>query len=160
MRMSEKGRRLITEWEGSKREAYEDEAGYLTIGVGHKLTRSELTSGKLCIACRDVRWRHGLTEEQVGDLLGQDLRRYEQVADEAVTVTVSQHQFDALVSFCFNVGVSAFRRSTLVRLLNSGLYDEVPGQLSRWVYAGGRVVQGLRNRREKEINLWVDGYGT
>jgi lysozyme len=74
--------------------------------------------------------------------------------NESVTVPLNQNQFDALVSFSFNVGDNAFRGSTLLKLLNQGQYDQVPAQLRRWVRDNGHVVQGLINRREKEIVLW------
>jgi lysozyme len=67
---------------------------------------------------------------------------------------LNQNQFDALVSFAFNVGDGAFRSSTLLRLLNQGQYDQVPAQLRRWNMDNGHVVQGLINRRNKEIALW------
>jgi len=93
--------------------------------------------------------------ENVNDLLSQDLERFEKCVNSAVTVAFAQHQFDALVSFAFNVGTTAFRSSTLVRVLNDGHYDKVPGQMRRWNKAGGKVVKGLINRREKEIKHWL-----
>jgi lysozyme len=87
-------------------------------------------------------------------LLGQDLEGAERTVNEAVTVPLNQNQFDALVSFTFNVGNGAFRGSTLLKLLNQRQYDQVPTQLRRWVMDNGHVVQGLVNRREKEIALW------
>lgn len=101
-----------------------------------------------------VVYRKGLTEQQCWDLLDQDLEPAEKSVNEAVTVPLNQNQFDALVSFAFNVGDGAFRSSTLLKLLNQGRYDDVPTQLRRWIRDNGHVVQGLVNRREKEITLW------
>jgi lysozyme len=67
---------------------------------------------------------------------------------------LTQNQFDALVSFAFNVGVAAFLESTLLRLLNGKAYDMVPDQLKRWSRDNGHIVPGLTHRRQKEIDLW------
>ena len=154
MNISENGKKLLAQWEGFDRQVYDDVAGLPTIGVGHLLTRDELSSGKIRIAGQVVRYHDGLTEQQVYDLLDQDLDRFERAVNEAVTVPLEQHQFDALVSFSFNVGVGAFKDSTLLKRLNAGDYAEVPNQLRRWVRSGGKKVQGLVNRREHEIKLW------
>lgn len=154
MRMSENGRRLLAEWEGSETEVYKDSAKLDTIGVGHLITGGETQSGNIVINGVPVAYAGGLTEEQVLDLLDQDLKRFNEAVSESVTVPLSQNQFDALVSFSFNVGVGAFKSSTLLKLLNREQYNEVPAQLRRWNKADGKVVQGLINRRENEIALW------
>jgi lysozyme len=133
---------------------YLDSGGAPTIGIGHLLTRSERTSGKIVIGGQSFDYRDGLTEQQCWDLLDQDLDGAESAVNGAVTVPLNQNQFDALVSFTFNVGDGAFRGSTLLKLLNQGRYAEVPTQLRRWVRDNGHVVQGVINRREKEIVLW------
>lgn len=153
-RMSDRGRSMLIELEGSRPRAYLDVAGFLTIGVGHMLTRSELTSGKIAIAESAVRWRDGLSDEQIGLLLAQDLGRFEHVVAESVKVDVSQERFDALVSFVFNTGAGAFKRSTLLRWVNAGRLSEVPEQMRRWIYAGGEMHDGLVARREVEIERW------
>ena len=145
MRTSDKGLDFITEHEGLRLEVYNDVAGYPTIGVGH-LIRDD-----------DPDFSGGITREQAIELLRDDARDAEDAVNRHVEVDLNQHQFDALVSFVFNVGGGAFRKSTLVRLLNQGQYDAVPDQLRRWNKAGGRVVQGLVNRREAECRLWQDG---
>jgi len=154
MHVGQRGRNLFKEWEGLVTHEYLDSGGAPTIGVGHLLTRSERTSGKIVIRGQAVRYRDGLTEQQCWDLLDQDLAGAERTVNDAVTVPLNQNQFDALVSFTFNVGAGAFRGSTLLKLLNQGKYGEVPGQLRRWVRDNGHIVQGLINRREKEIALW------
>lgn len=154
MQMSEHGLELLKQWEGSKNKLYYDSAGLPTIGVGHLLTKSELSSGKIIINGVPVKYDGGLSDQQVLDLLSQDVNPAAQVVTNKVTVGLNQNQFDALTSFTFNVGGAAFTGSTLLKLLNQGQYDEVPGQLRRWNKAGGKVVQGLINRRENEIKLW------
>ena len=154
MQMSQHGLSLLEQWEGFKLQVYKDSAGLPTIGVGHLLTRSELTSGKIIINGVPVKYANGLTQQQVNDLLAQDVKPAAQAVSDGVKVALNQNQFDALVSFTFNVGIMAFRGSTLLRLLNQGQYDQVPTQLLRWTRAGGVVVQGLVNRRNNEIKLW------
>lgn len=156
MQMSKKGLDLLAQWEGIKLTVYKDVAGLPTIGVGHLLTRDELSSGKILIHDNPIRYVDGLTEEQVMQLLSQDVQAVEKSVTDEVQVDLQLHQFDALVSFTFNVGKGAFRNSTLLKLLNKGQYDEVPNQLARWVYSGGKKIRGLINRRRNEINLWND----
>jgi len=86
--------------------------------------------------------------------LSQDVRPAEQTVNNGVKVALNQNQFDALVSFTFNVGGASFNGSTLLKVLNQGQYAQVPDQLRRWNKAGGKVVQGLVNRRENEVKLW------
>jgi lysozyme len=154
MQMSQHGLELLEQWEGFKTTVYKDSAGLPTIGVGHLLTKSELSSGKITIDGVPVSYENGLTEQQVTDLLAQDVQPAAAAVNNNVKVDLDQNQFDALVSFTFNVGVGAFTGSTLLKLLNQGQYDQVPDQLLRWTRAGGQVVQGLVNRRNNEIKLW------
>jgi lysozyme len=154
MQMSQHGLDLLTQWEGCELKVYNDSAGLPTIGVGHLLTKSELMSGKISIGGVPVQYSNGLTQQQAETLLAQDLDPTEAAVNGGVKVTLSQNQFDALTSFTFNVGVGAFTGSTLLKLLNQKQYAQVPEQLMRWTRAGGRVVQGLVNRRQNEIKLW------
>lgn len=154
MQMSENGLELLKQWEGFKSKMYKDSAGLPTIGVGHLLTKSELTSGKITINNVSVEYANGLTDQQILDLLSQDVDPAAAAVTARVKVTLSQNQFDALVSFTFNVGIGAFSGSTLLKVLNQGQYNQVPDQLLRWNKAGGKVVPGLTNRRQNEIKLW------
>jgi lysozyme len=154
MQMSEHGLGLLQKWEGFELKVYKDSAGLPTIGVGHLLTRSELTSGKIVINGVPVQYSAGLTNQQALDLLGQDVKPAERAVNTGVKVALNQNQFDALVSFTFNVGGAAFTSSTLLKVLNQQQNDEVPKQFLRWVRSGGQVVQGLLNRRQNEISLW------
>ena len=141
MRTSKAGLEFITQHEGCVLTVYDDVAGYPTIGVGHQIRDGEDFSG-------------GITREQAIELLSDDVKDAEDCVKAKVTVELSQEQFDALVSFVFNIGPTAFRKSTLLRLLNEGRPEEVPAQLKRWNKAGGSVIQGLINRREAESGLW------
>lgn len=145
MQTSSEGLEFITKHEGEVLSVYDDVAGYPTIGVGH-LIRDD-----------DPDFSGGITHAQAIDLLREDAGHAEDSVSNRVTVALTQTQYDALVSFVFNIGGGAFRASTLLRLLNQGRYDDVPEQLRRWNKAGGKVVQGLINRREAECRLWKDG---
>lgn len=145
---------LLIELEGFKLEVYLDSAGLPTIGVGHLLTQSERMSGKILINGVYVRYRYGLSETEVRDLLDQDLEKFEGAVREALIVQVHKHQFEALMSFAFNVGIRAFQKSTLLKRVNALQWEDVPKQLRRWVYSGGKRSKGLENRREKEIKHW------
>lgn len=154
MQISEPGLELLKQWEGFELKVYKDSAGLPTIGVGHLITKSEQSSGNIVIAGVPVQYANGLTDQQALDLLSQDVQPAENSVNNGVKVDLNQNQFDALVSFTFNVGVGAFTSSTLLKVLNQGQYDQVPDQLRRWNKAGGKVVQGLVNRRENEVELW------
>jgi lysozyme len=155
MQVSQRGKELLAQWEGIECKVYKDSAGLPTIGVGHLLTRDELTSGKIVICGQPTKYANGLTQQNVMDLLDQDLNTFEEIVNTSVKLDLAQHQFDALVAFTFNVGANAFKSSTLLKVLNQGRFGEVPEQLRRWVFAGGQKVSGLANRREKEIQLWM-----
>ena len=150
--ISKKGIDLLIQREGVELMVYRDSANLRTIGVGHLLTGRELESGYVDIGGKKVPWRQEITEYQAEVLLKQDLKRFENAVNEYVNVALTQHQFDSLVSFVFNIGVNAFKNSTLLRLLNQGDYESVPGQLERWNRAGGQVVTGLIHRRNSEID--------
>jgi len=154
MKMSDRGRELLTQWEGKSAKVYKDSAGLPTIGVGHLLTKDELASGKILILGISTKYGEGLTTSQIDQLLVQDLAGAEGAVNSGVEVALTQNQFDALVSFVFNVGRTAFYNSTLRKVLNAGKYKEVPNQLRRWNRAGGVIIAGLSNRRENEVKLF------
>ena len=156
MHLSDAGFTLLRQLEGSSAVPYQDVAGLWSIGVGHLLTRSELLSGKIVLEARRVlRYKDDpLSPGDIEALLRNDLQPVERVLAQRVYRPLLQRRYDALCSFCFNIGTGAFLASTLLKKLNMGLYDEVPSQMSRWVYAGGKVVQGLKNRREAEATMW------
>ncbi len=152
--ISNNGVNFLINVEATKLHVYLDSVGFPTIGTGHLLTKSELTSGKIKINGEFIKYKNGITYDQAGTLLQQDLESVINMVNNLVKVDITQNQFDALVSFTYNVGKSAFENSTLLKLLNQGFYDEVPVQLLRWNKAGGRTVKGLTNRRNAEIELW------
>ena len=147
METSQAGVDLIKEFEGFDPQIYKDSAGHETVGYGHKLTKAEKDSGK---------FKNGITKKEAEDLLKQDLKAAEKAVNDLVKVPLNQNQFDALVSFVFNIGRGNFARSTLLKELNKGNYHAVPSEIQRWNKAGGQVVPGLVNRRKKEAQRWSE----
>ncbi|QCP49800.1 lysozyme [Trinickia violacea] len=155
MQMSDHGRSLLTQWEGYRNQAYDDGVGVLTIGVGHALTPTEKSSGALDINGTPVPYAGGISDDQVQALLAYDLRKYEGALNDAIATDLTQNQFDALVSFCFNIGVNGFQSSSALSDVNNNNLNAVPDDLRKWEKAGGVYNQGLANRRENEIKLWL-----
>ena len=155
MKVGDQGKALFREWEGVLPHMYLDSGGAPTIGIGHLLTQPERASGQLWLRGQAVSYGEGLTLADCDALLEQDLEPVQQCVNSGVTVALTQNQFDALVSFAFNVGNDAFLNSTLLKRLNAGRLDDVPAEFARWNRDNNRVVQGLVNRRQKEIALWL-----
>lgn len=140
MKTSDKGIEFIIKEEGEVLHAYRCQAGVWTIGVGH-------TGG----VTQDMK----ITKEQSRQLLKSDLCRFEKAVNETIKHPLLQHQFDALVSFAFNVGTQAFKNSTLAKKINANApYNEIREQFLRWNKAGGRVLAGLTSRRKREAKLY------
>lgn len=148
--MSPGGLAVLQRHEGFVSTPYRDPVGIWTIGYGHKILPGERFTS--------------LTREEASELLVRDVNIAEDAVNAQVTVELTQAQFDALVSFVFNVGTGAFRKSTLLRLLNQGNYAAVPAQLARWKYGtkAGQLVElpGLVARRADEGQLFASGTGT
>ncbi|NJL51409.1 MAG: lysozyme [Hydrococcus sp. SU_1_0] len=138
--LSPAGLDLIKGFEGLRLNAYQCSAGKWTIGYGHTKTAK---SGQ-CI-----------THSQALRLLTEDVAQFEQAVRTTVQVPLTQNQFDALVSFCYNVGSTAFRNSHLVSALNRGYYSMAAKELYRWVFAGKVKIPGLVRRREQEYALFM-----
>ena len=130
---------LIKKFEGCELEAYQCSAGVWTIGYGHT---KDVVEGKI------------ITQEQAEEMLIDELHEYENYINDYVTVALSQNQFDALVSWVYNLGPANLKASTLLKVLNQGEYEDVPTQIKRWNKAGGKVLEGLIRRREAEACLF------
>jgi lysozyme len=139
---SQVGIDLIKRWEGLRLKAYRCPAGVWTIGYGH-------TKG--------VRADQVITSSMAEALLRQDLVVFEKAVRRLVKVQLTQNQFDALVSFVFNVGEGAFAKSTLLKLLNQGNYQEAANQFDRWIYANRLPLEGLKKRRKAEKKVFLSG---
>lgn len=133
---------MIARLEGEVLHAYRDQAGVLTIGVGHVVKKGESFPGTI-------------TKEESRELLRKDVKIAEDAVNNSVKVSLTQDQFDALVSFTFNVGGGALKKSTLLRLLNAGDYQGAADQFPKWRVAGGKVLQGLVNRRQAERQTFL-----
>jgi lysozyme len=139
MKISNTGIDLIKHFEGCELKAYICPANVWTIGYGH--TKGVLDG--------DV-----ITETQAHEMLVEELKEYESYILNAVEVDLNQNQFDAMVSWVYNLGSGNLNSSTLLKVLNSGDYAGVPEQIMRWNKAGGKVLAGLTKRRQAEANLF------
>lgn len=142
MKTSNQGKDLIKEAEGLRLDAYLCPAGVPTIGWGH-------TKG--------VKMGQHITIAQAEDLLVEDIAPIERILN-ALKINFRQEQFDALVSWIFNLGGGAFRGSTMhQRILEDANDEEITDQMVKWVFAAGRPLAGLMKRRVAEANLFI-GY--
>ena len=139
MNISNEGISLIKKFEGCELEAYQDAIGVWTIGYGHT---------------KDVRQGMSITKEQADNMLINELDEYCDHVEKAVIVDLTQNQFDALVSWTYNLGPTNLNASTMLKVLNNKDFDEVPAQIKRWNKAGGKVLEGLVRRREAEALLF------
>lgn len=147
MKTSNAMRMLIEGFEGCRLEPYQDSVGVWTIGYGH--------TGEDCYAGCDP-----ISQQQADQLLAADLGRFEDAVNGMASDQTSQQQFDAMISFAYNLGEGALRGSTLLRLHNAGDYAGAAGQFGRWNHAGGRVLAGLTRRRAAEAAVYANGnYG-
>ena len=143
MKTSLTGIKAIEAHKGVRLQAYICPAGVLTIGAGH--TGPDVHAGMT------------ITEEQAEELLAKDLESAERSVNSAVKVLITQTQFDALVSFVFNVGAGAFASSTLLRLLNAGDYKGAAAQFDRWNKGPSGPLPGLTKRRAAERKMFESG---
>ena len=139
MKISNTGIDLIKHFEGCETAAYKCPAGVWTIGYGH---------------IKGVQEGDVITETQAHEMLVEELSEYENYIHDLVECPLNQNQFDALVSWVFNLGSGNLASSTLLRVLNSGEYKGVPEQIMRWNKAGGKVLAGLTKRRQAEAELF------
>ena len=141
MQISQEGLSLIKKFEGCELESYKCAAGVWTIGYG---STHDITEGM------------SISQERADMLLLEDVEKFEQAVNDLVKVNLQQNQFDALVSWTFNLGPTNLKNSTLLKVLNSSHIDwnDVPEQIKRWNKAGGKVLEGLIRRREAEALLF------
>ena len=143
MKISAAGIELLKQFEGCRLTAYQDSVGVWTIGFG-------TTTG--------VKEGQTISQIKAEEYLRFDLAIFEKAVTESLKVPVNQNQFDALVSFTYNVGVSAFRSSTLLNLINEKTDKKVvAAEFSKWVKAGNQTLPGLVSRRKAESELFLKG---
>lgn len=138
--IGEQGLQLIEYYEGLRLSAYRDTGGVPTIGYGHT---GDVQMGDTC------------TFEQAVAYLAADVSWAESFVHNHITTSLYQHQFDAIISFVFNVGVGNFLKSSVYADIQNANLVHVPYSLSLWNKSGGRVVEGLVNRRHSEGVLFA-----
>jgi lysozyme len=139
--ITQNGIDLIKRFEGFSRTVYFCPAGYPTIGYGHVVKPHEDFSP-------------GIDEARAEELLRQDAQIAERAVLRLINVPLTDGQFDALVSFTYNLGGGALQRSTLRRKINREEHADVPEQFMRWIWAGGRKLKGLVRRRAAETQFY------
>ena len=138
---------LVKSSEGFRPRPYKCPAGIWTIGYGS--TRYE--DGAFVNSSDQA-----ISEDRAGQMLLATLAtEYEAAVNRYVTVPLQQHQYDALVDFCYNAGAQSLRTSTLLRHVNAGANELAAEEFGRWVHAGGKRLPGLVARREAERRLWL-----
>jgi lysozyme len=141
--ITRQGLDLISHYEGFSPVIYICPAGYPTIGYGHLITEFN-----------KEQFLQGVDEGEALELLRSDVAIAERAVLRLITVPLTDGQFDALVSFTFNLGAGALQRSTLRRKVNREEHDDVPAELMKWVWAGGKKLRGLIRRRKAEGILY------
>jgi len=142
--ITNEGLNLIKRFEGLSTNTYICPAGYPTIGYGHVVKEHEIEQ-----------FKNGITESQAKDLLRHDVQEAERAVLRLITVPLTENQFDALVSFTYNLGSGALQRSTLRWKVNREEHADAPAEFIKWVCAGGRKLEGLIKRREAEAELYL-----
>jgi len=147
VKVSDKLIKLLRHHEGVKNKPYKCPAGLWTVGVGHLIG-----DGKTLPEA----WNKTFTQEEIDGILKHDLNRFELgVSKMLPNVRLRQHEFDALVSFCFNLGLGCFQRSTIRQALLRGDKEAAMESLVKYCRAGGKVLKGLQNRRLDERKLFL-----
>jgi GH24 family phage-related lysozyme (muramidase) len=156
-KVSERGVDIVKDFEGYSATPYKDSAGKLTIGYGHLIKPGESFTT--------------IDKAKAKELLAQDMKEAERAVKRAITKPLTQNQFDALTSMAYNIGINAFRKSTLVKEINAGNIEKAPSEMMKWSKVtkniektvNGRTVsvptkvinKGLLNRRTREAKLFT-----
>lgn len=146
MRISPRGLSLLKQFEGCILAPYKDSAGLYTIGYGHLIGDGKTLPDSA---------KYKITQKQADLLLKYDVIPREKAVERLCTVPLNQNEFDALVSFVFNLGAGCFQRSTIRQKLNRGDRAGAAEVLLRYNRAGGKVIKGLVNRRMAEFKLFM-----
>jgi lysozyme len=160
MKVSDAAKAMIKHHEGVRMRPYRCPALLWTVGVGHVIDPTHIA-----VKFDERRnlpipegWDRQLTMGEVDALLAQDLARFERGVARLCPAAVNhQGQFDALVSFAFNVGLGNLQRSSLRMKHNRGEFEEAADEFMKWSKAGGKVLKGLVNRRLDEQRLYLRG---
>lgn len=139
MMTSQDGIDLIKKFEGCRLTAYQDSVGVWTIGYG---------------STKDIKKGMKISKLMADGFLRDDLEEAEEAVNELVDADLTQNEFDALASFTFNLGRGNLANSTLLKKLNAGDKSGASEEFTRWVYAGGKELEGLVRRRKAEQALF------
>ena len=139
MKISIEGLSLIKKFEGCELNSYKCAAGVPTIGFG---------------STHGIEMGMSISKARAEELLLEDISKFEDIVNKSVKVDLSQPQFDALVSWTFNLGGGNLNSSSMLKFLNAGDYHLIPSQIKRWNKANGKVLEGLVRRREAESLLF------
>jgi len=139
MKISDEGLELIKKFEGCETKAYQDSVGVWTIGYGHT---------------KNVKENDEISEDYAMSMLKEEIVEYEQYIENLIDISLSQCEFDALCSWVYNLGPTNLKESTLLKELNHANFERVPDEIKRWNKAGGKVLDGLKRRREAEALLF------
>ena len=146
MKVSERAIKLIKHHEGARNRPYRCPANLYTVGVGHLIGDGKSLPDS---------WNRTFTEAEIDGLLKSDLRRFELGVHKMLpNVPLRQHEFDAIISFCFNLGLGCFQRSTLRQALLRGDKKAAMESLVKYCRAGGKILRGLQIRRLDERALF------
>ena len=145
IRISKAGINKIKVHEALKLYPYQDVAGIWTIGYGHVIKPDE----------QHLKIGAPITEDYAEELLKEDIAVAEKAVNDLVKAPLTGNQYDALVSFVYNVGINAFEHSTMLSKINQGDYEGAAEEFPRWKYSGGKEVAGLLARRAREQNLFL-----
>ena len=146
MNVSKAGIALIKHHEGVRNRPYRCPANLFTVGVGHLIGDGKSLPES---------WNRIFSQEEIDGLLKSDLRRFELGVHKMLpNVPLRQHEFDAIISFCFNLGLGCFQRSTLRQALLRGDKKAAMESLVKYCRAGGKILRGLQIRRLDEKALF------
>ena len=145
MKVSKECLKMLAHHEGVRQKPYKCPAGLWTVGVGHLIGDGKTLPDS---------WNKTFTLDEVYDILAKDVVRFERGVNKYITVPLRQNEFDALVSFSFNLGLGVLQRSTLRQALNRGDKEGAIASLLKYNKAGGKVLKGLDNRRKDEAALF------
>jgi len=138
---------LLKHHEGVRYKPYRCPAGLWTVGVGHLIGDGKSLPRE---------WDKTFTQDEVNGILKSDLRRFELgISKMLPNVPLRQHEFDAILSFCFNLGLGCFQRSTIRQALLRGDKEQAMESLVKYCRAGGKILKGLQNRRLDEKRLFL-----
>ena len=157
MKVSDKAIEVIKHHEGVRTKPYQCPALLWTVGVGHVIDPNH---AKVPLAERKALpipegWNRTITMEEVDGILKRDLASFERGVERYCPVELTQGQFDALVSFAFNVGLGTLQRSTLRQKLLRGDKAGAGEEFLKYCMAGGKILKGLQNRRIDERALFL-----